>query len=167
MSRRLVPALVAPALAASVLLVAPTTAHAKDLRGRVGAGFNTSFGQVNALSVRWGVPTSDPAINVQTELDVGFTTYQDTDSALFAGGRILYGVVAEDNMNLYVGAGAGYVGHAGEGLVRIQPAASVDFFLFGLENLAFNASWGVNLDAGKATGLSTTANLGAGLHYFF
>lgn len=167
MSRRLVPALVAPALAASVLLVAPTTAHAKDLRGRVGAGFNTSFGQVNALSVRWGVPTSDPAINVQTELDVGFTTYQDTDSALFAGGRILYGVVAEDNMNLYVGAGAGYVGYAGEGLVRIQPAASVDFFLFGLENLAFNASWGVNLDAGKATGLSTTANLGAGLHYFF
>jgi hypothetical protein len=170
MSRRLAPALAAAFLAPfalGALLAAPATAHAKDLRGRIGAGFNTSFGQVNALSMRWGVPTPDPAINVQTELDLGFATYQDTDSALFAGGRVLYGVVAEDNMNLYVGAGAGYIGYAGEGLVRIQPAASVDFFLFGLENLAFNANWGLNLDAGQATGLSTTASLGAGMHYFF
>ena len=157
----------APALAAVALVAAPSTALAKDLRGRFGAGFNTSFGQVNALSMRWGVPTPDPAINVQTELDLGFASYQDTDSALFMGGRVLYGIVAEDNMNLYVGGGAGYIGYAGEGLVRIQPAASVDFFLFGLENLAFNANWGLNLDAGRATGMSTTASLGAGMHYFF
>ena len=88
MSRRLAPALAAAFLAPfalGALLAAPATAHAKDLRGRIGAGFNTSFGQVNALSMRWGVPTPDPAINVQTELDLGFATYQDTDSALFAG----------------------------------------------------------------------------------
>ena len=117
--------------------------------------------------MRWGVPTPDPAINIQTEVDLGFSTYQDTDSGLFLGGKVLYGVVAEDNMNFYVGGGAGYVGHAGASVVRVQPAAAIDFFMFGLENLAFNATWGVNLDVGDATGLSTTAALGAGLHYFF
>jgi hypothetical protein len=162
MSRRL-----APLLTIATLALAPSTALAKDLRNRVGVGFETSFGQVEALSVRWGVPTSDPAINIQTEVDVGFISYKNTPDAFFAGGRLLYGVVAEDNMNLYVGAGAGYVGFGTQNLVRIQPIASVDFFLFGLENLGLNASWGLNLDVGDTAGLATTANLGAGLHYFF
>jgi hypothetical protein len=164
-----------PALAVASLLLsgvaltglAPGVAHAKDLRGRVGAGFNTSFGQVQAISARYGIPTSDPAINIQTEFDFGFASYENVTDGLFAGGRLLYGVVAEDNMNLYLGAGAGYVGYGTGNVVRIQPVASVDFFLFGLENLGFNASWGLNLDVGDQSGLATTANLGAGLHYFF
>ena len=46
-------------------LLSPTSAHAKDLRNRVGVGYNAWFGQVNALSVRYGLPTGDPAINIQ------------------------------------------------------------------------------------------------------
>lgn len=165
MHRRL--ALSAALVSSFGLLAAPSLAHAKDLRGRVGAGFNTSFGQVQALSVRYGLPTADPAINIQVEGDFGFASYENVTDGVFGGGRLLYGVVAEDNMNLYVGAGAGYVGYGTGSVVRIQPVASVDFFLFGLENLGFNASWGLNLDVGDQSGLATTANLGAGLHYFF
>ena len=159
----------------SLLLLAPLAmpgvAQAKDLRNRVAVGANAHLGSIPALSVRYGLPTPDPAINVQLEVSAGFSAYGDLGSQAVAGGRLLYGVVAEDNMNLFLGAGAGVLSQTASGAtdtaVRVQPVMGADFFLFGLENLGFTAEWGLNIDLGSSSGAATSAALGGGVHYWF
>ena len=152
-------------------LVAPGAAQAKDLRNRLAAGANLHLGSIPALSLRYGLPTPDPAINVQIEALAGFWAYGDAGTQAVAGGRALYGVVAEDNMNLFLGAGAGVVSQTASGttdsVVRVQPVMGADFFFFGLENLGFTTEWGINIDLGSSSGAATSAALGGGVHYWF
>jgi hypothetical protein len=153
---------------ALALLVLLTPAHAKDLRSRFGLGFNEQFGSVTALSARVGLPTDKPTQNVQIEADVGVDLGETIDPKFFAGGRLLFGVVAEDNMNVYLGAGAGYAVDGPSGVVRIQPSAGAQFFLFGLENLGFSTELGVNIDLGAAWSVKTVgASPSVAVHYYF
>lgn len=154
----------------AVLLVAllPLTAQAKDLRNRWGIGFNQHFGGQSALSVRYGLPMPDPAMNAQLEAFGGFQTGSLTNPPwLVVGGRFLYGFVAEDNLNLYGIAGGGLLSQSNATMARVQPALGVEFFLFGLENLGFQTEWGVNIDVGNPTGVATTASAAVGVHYWF
>jgi hypothetical protein len=162
----------------TALLFCSPGAIAKDLRGRVGAGFNQQFGHVSALSVRYAIPTRSPAINVHLEanfgLDTSTTERFDPEQGqmvsgrnVFSGGRLLYGVVAEDNMNLFIGGGVGLLTDGDSNTVRFQPSMGADFFLFGLDNLGFTVEWGLNLDTGGTPGLETAAAVGAGVHYWF
>jgi hypothetical protein len=150
------------------LLLVSAPADAKDLRSRIGVGFHEQFGNVTALSIRGGLPMPKPTNNLQLELDIGLDLAAVTDPKFFAGGRVLYSVVAEDNMNLYLGAGAGYLVDGPSGLVRIQPVAGAEFFLFGLENLGFSVEWGVNVDLGATWGVETVGSSPAiAAHYYF
>ena len=161
------------------------TASAKDLNGRLGLGFAQQFGgsgTMSALSVRYGLPTGKPTTNVGVELDVGVDVADGTTD-LFGGARFLWGAVAEDNMNLNLGLGAGYlqrnaveIGSDGTtsapapyGTVRVQPSIGAEFFLFGLENLGFTAELGVNLDlvGGGVEVLTVGGAPGVGMHYYF
>jgi hypothetical protein len=147
----------------------PQSAHAKDLRTRVGVGFDQQFGQLSAFSIRYGLPNENPAINIQLEGDFGFSQYKDLgDERIFGGGKLLYGVVVEDNLNLYLGAGGGFMGDGAASVVRIQPLSSVDFFLFGLENLGITTGIGLNIDVGDGgSGVAFTGAANAGVHYWF
>jgi hypothetical protein len=151
----------------AALLLSPV-AEAKDLRGRTGIGFNQQFGHVSALSVRYGLPTPSPVMNIQLEGMFGLDTAATDDGGnVVYGARVLYGFLAEDNMNLFAGGGVGGVNTAAENTVRLQPTMGTDFFLFGLENLGFTIEWGLNLDIGPTSGVSTTAAAAAGAHYWF
>ena len=144
------------------------SAHAKDLRGRFGAGFNQQFGHVSAFSVRYALPTTSHAVNIQLEGNFGLDTATETEGrSVFSGGRLLYGFVAEDNMTLFAAGGIGILTESEANTVRIQPAMGADFFLFGLDNLGFTVEWGLNLDTGGSPGLETAAAMGAGVHYWF
>jgi hypothetical protein len=154
-------------LLAAGLLSVPRSASAKDLRSRFALGANAHLGSVPALSARYGLPTGNPAMNVQLEALVGFAAVSGTNSDAIAGGRLLYGVVAEDNMNLFLGAGAGVNVVGGTAALRVQPIMGADFFLFGLENLGFTAEWGVNIDLGDPSAVATSGALGGGVHYWF
>lgn len=148
---------------ALALLVDP--AAAKDLRSRVGVGFHQGFGDTSALSFRVGIPAASPTMNLQIEADVGLDI-TSTTPGFFAGGRALWGLVAEDNLNLYFGAGAGYLGASKA--VRVQPVLAAQFFFFGLENLGFSAEWGVNVDIGAETHILTVGGgPAAAVHYYF
>ncbi|MEC8194512.1 MAG: hypothetical protein VX944_06250 [Myxococcota bacterium] len=156
-----------PLIALAALLTAPI-AQAKDLRERTGVGFNAQFGHLASLSVRYGLPTPSPVMNIQVEGLFGLDTAASEEGGNVAyGARVLYGFLAEDNMNLFAGGGLGGVNTAGENTVRLQPAMGADFFLFGLENLGFTVEWGINMDIGKSSGVSTTAAAAAGAHYWF
>ena len=150
-----------------LVLLFSTPAAAKDLRGRFGGGFNQQFGHVSALSVRYAFPTNSPAINVHLEGAFGLETQKEADNRLFTGGRLLWGMIAEDNMNLYLAGGAGALSQNDESTFRLQPAMIADFFFFGLENLGFTVEWGLNLDLAGETGIATAATAAAGAHYWF
>lgn len=149
--------------------IAPSASHAKDLSGKFGIGFNNQLGGGPALAVRYGIPTGDDSpLNLVLEGHTGFAAYEGTAQAFVAGGRLMFSTVVEDNMNFYVGAGAGYVMKDGQEVVRLQPLASVDFFLFGLDNLGFTTAFGLDLDVGgDAPGIATTTAALAGVTYWF
>ena len=138
------------------------SAQAKDLSGRVGVGFNHNFGDRSTISIRYALPLGDPAVQVQVEGFGGLAINNANAGWFIAGGRALGAVVVEDNLNLYLAAGAGYMtdGTQNTSALRLQPAMGVEFFLFGLENLGFMTEWGVNVDLGSVTGLCTAANAG-------
>ena len=161
-----------PALLALVLLLAlPAAASARDLRGKVGLGFNNDFSSLTSVSVKLGLPTALPSLNLQVQALVGFAVFADQDNRFFAGGRVLMPVVAEDNLNIYGAIGAGYARfHDQRQTLRAGAALGVEFFLFGLENLGLSAELGLNLDAGnQKIDLATTAGTAAsvGVHYYF
>ncbi|MCB9777497.1 MAG: hypothetical protein H6742_02940 [Alphaproteobacteria bacterium] len=148
-------------------LLASSPAQAKDLRQRLGVGANAHLGSVPALSIRYGLPTGNPAVNIQVEAAAGFWIQDSMPSQVTAGGRVLYGVVAEDNMNLFLGAGAAADTVGTQVNARVQPVMGADFFFFGLENLGFTAEWGLDIDVGANSGFATTGTIGAGVHYWF
>ncbi len=148
------------------LLLVFTPAHAKDLRSRLGLGLHQELGSpVSTLSVKYGFPTQKPTINLQVEANVGVAMSAVTDLQFYAGGRLLAGVVAEDNLNVYLAAGAGYGVDGPSGVIRLQPAVGAEFFLFGLENLGLAVEWGVSVDLGADWAVRTAPNLAA--HYYF
>lgn len=146
------------------LLLLPDVAGAKDLGNRLGLGVQTQLGAVPALSVRYGLPSTNPAINIQVEADFGIDT---ETGAILVGGRGLYAAVVEDNLNLYGYAGLGYVDNGYGGAFRIQPGFEIQAFPFGLENLGVTGSFGLNIDLGSQASLSTAGSAAAGLHYWF
>ena len=157
------------------MLLLTTLALAKDMRSHIGIGlyqpidFSDSNGSISSLSVRYGLPTGAPTLNVGLELSGGFRL--DTGTAMVSGGgglRVLFGLVAEDNMNFYASIAGGYQIRPdadGGGFARITPALSSEFFLFGLENLGFSTDIGLNLDVGSTFRLGIAPALG--VRYYF
>ena len=150
-----------------LLLTAIQGADAKDLGNRIGIGINNQLGALPAISARYGLPTSNPAINIQVEADLGLNIVSGGATEVLVGGRALYAVVVEDNMNLYAFGGGALSTTDDATTFRIQPGLEVQAFPFGLENLGLNAGFGVNLDLGGVSGVSTTGAVLAGMHYWF
>jgi len=155
---------------AFVLLLLVTPAVAKPLGGRVGVGFENSFSSLSSLSIKWCLPVRDRNLNLQLQAVGGFSLLEGIQDTYFAGGRLLYGFLAEDNMNLYAAAGVGYGRFSGgQEAVRLSPTMAAEFFLFGLDSLGLTIEWGIHADVGTATEItsvgSSFASLGA--HYYF
>lgn len=163
--RRLLPLLVI------LTLLVPSAASAKDLRRKLGVGFNNNFSSVTSLSFKIGLPTAKETVNVQIQALAGFALANDVDTRLFVGARVLLPFVAEDNLNVYGGIGGGYARfHDQAQAARLQAVLGVEFFMFGIERLGFSAEFGVNVDIGPGiVDVATTSGTGAsvGVHYYF
>ena len=169
------------ALLSLLLCLLPGQAEAKDLRKRFALGFNNNFSAFSSLSVKVGLPAPRPTINIQAQGLVGFSISalagnngESTSAAVdqfFAGGRLLLPILAEDNLNVYGGLGAGYVRQTGgKQLFRAQAIVGVEFFFFGLKNLGFSAEFGLKVDVAPGLAeVSTTSGSSAsvGVHYYF
>jgi hypothetical protein len=155
----------------ALLLSLPLAAEAKDLRKRIGVGFNNNFSSLTSISGKFGLPSPKPTVNLQVQALVGFALLKDQDNRFFAGGRVLLPIIAEDNLNLYGAVGGAYVrAHDEAQLGRIGGGVGVEFFFFGLENLGLSAEFGLNLDiGGGGVDLQTTSGTVAtvGAHYYF
>ena len=164
-------------LAATVLLISsPSDASAKDLRQKIGLGFNNNFTSLTSFSVKGGLPTPKATQSIQIQGFVGFGLAKAEPARFVAGGRFLLPFVAEDNLNIYAALGAGYLRLRPEGQAEVidafrgQAVVGVEFFFFGLDNLGFSAELGLNFDvAEEFLSFETTSGTAAsvGVHYYF
>ncbi len=167
-------------LALSILiplaLLSVGTADAKDLRGRLAFGFNNQLSPVTSASIKFTLPAKQATVNIQLQAIAGLAIYnaRNINDQFFAGFRMLFPIIAEDNLNVYVGGGGGYAGFQDASrAIRLQPVAGIEFFFFGLENVGFSTEFGVNVDIGLsptvAVDVSTSAGSFAavGIHYYF
>jgi len=152
-------------------MLLPASAQGRDLRKKVGIGFNNNFSSLTSISVKVGLPTNLETVNIQIQGLAGFALAADQDNRFFAGGRVLLPILAEDNLNVYGGVGGGYARFNDQvSAARIQAVLGVEFFFFGLERLGLSAEFGLNLDVGPGfVDFATTSGTAAsvGVHYYF
>ena len=131
-------------------------------------GVNNLFASQPAVALRYGVPLSLREQETQVEAVLGFSTDPSAPSTLTLGGRVLYAVVVEDNLNVLAGGGAGFLMLNGTGALRLQPAMEFQYFFMGLDNLSFTAGVGLHVDVGAGNSkVELASSMLGGLHYWF
>lgn len=132
---------------ASVLLVSAllsTVVEAKDLSNRLGVGFkNQSSIDLPSLALQYW-PGSELGFSASLGLDT-----QTSNSKFGAMAKIYRVVFQEDNLNFYLGAGAGVLSieTAGknESGFELLGYAGVEFFLPGLDSIGFSFETGTGI----------------------
>jgi hypothetical protein len=161
-------------------MLAASNAMAKNLAERVGAGFDSQIGltqRLDAASARYWI---DRDMGVQG--DFAFMNLApkngSSQTAFGIGGKFLYNVIEETNMNLYAGGGI-YVfnqpvpTNTGTDIktgFSLGALSGIEFFFQGLPNLGFNVELDVGLKYldgyGTTFGISADS-INAGVHYYF
>ena len=154
-----------------VLLLISGTVYAKDLKGKVGLGFNSQLS-----------PTGMDSISGKYWLnnELGFQgifgfTFSDDVNEYDLGGKALFKIKDEENM--YVAAIGGL------GLAHVDPdktdsdtgwwasvGVGLEYFFSGLPNLGFSTEVGFQIsDYNDNTAFGTMADtfVSAGIHYYF
>ena len=129
-------------LALGLLLGA--SAQAKELTNRLGVGYTDQFGSsLPSLAVRYY-----PNAKLGLSASLGVDTQKDNSRFGFMA-RLHRVIFPEDNLNFYMGAGAGIlsVETAGknESGFELSGFFGAEFFLYGLESLAFIFEGGVGV----------------------
>ena len=133
------------------LFLAPTVGLSKDLSSRLGVGISDQFAEVNGSSL--------PSVMVKyyPSMDLGFSAALAVDTEkdnskfgfLVKMYKLLGGGFMEDNLNFYMGGGAGLlsVEQSGENDsgFELTGFAGAEFFFSGLENLGFSFEAGVGV----------------------
>lgn len=160
-----------------ISMLAASNAMAKNLAERFGAGFDSQIGltqRLDAASVRYWI---DRDMGVQG--DFAFMNFApkngSSQTAFGMGGKFLYNVIEETNMNLYAGGGI-YVFNQPVYAINMKTGFSlgalsgIEFFFEGLPNLGFNVELDIGLKYldgyGTTFGISADS-INAGVHYYF
>ena len=122
-------------------LFAPADAEAKDLSSRLGIGFkNQSSAELPSLAVQYW-PGTDLGFSIALGIDT-----QTNNSKFSAMAKIYRVIFQEDNLNFYLGAGAGALSlESTTGTVATNQSgfelmgfAGVEFFLPGLDSIGWS-----------------------------
>jgi hypothetical protein len=157
----------------TLLLLSPfvaAPAHAKDMQGRLGLGYNSEWANTKVLnqwvpgvSLKYGL-TKDLA----TELIIGIATTSPSNSV--TGVKFFKNVFYETSLNFYFFVGAALLAGGGSTGSQFLGGFGAEFFIPGIESLGFAVETGGSLDnlggsfALKSMGVSF---LNAGIHFYF
>lgn len=157
-------------------MFAASNARAKNLSERLGVGFDSQIGltqRLDAASARYWI---DRDMGVQGDFAfMNLSPNQGSSQTAFGfGGKFLYNVMEETNMNLYAGGGfyvfTQPVNGDTKGGFSFGALGGTEFFLQGLPNLGFNLELDLGVkylnQYGTAFGISADS-INAGVHYYF
>jgi hypothetical protein len=164
------------------LLLAITTsqtAYAKDMTSRLGVGYSDSFSVSNlpSIAVKY-YPNQDLALSAALGIDTNSTNSTTGNSNFGFGVKLYKTIFPEENMNFYMGAGAGLVSISpttgGTGATNsgfeLTGFFGAEFFLPGLDSMGFNFQAGVgvtSLSSGVRFRTIGETPLKAGMYFYF
>ncbi len=145
-----------------------SSAIARDISGRMGAGFVNQFSNssadrpVPAISVKYGISRDTGILGA-----FGFNTR--VPAAMTLGGKLFKNLFMENNLNFYVAAGLAYVKQSVAG-VDILGLFGAEYFIPGIESLGLSFESGVS--ASNGSGSMELSSVGyvfmnAGVHFYF
>lgn len=151
------------------LLISATT-FAKDMTQRLGLGYADQL-SVNTPSISakyYASPT------MAYSLDLGLQTGDD-DSAFGLLAKVYRTIFPEDNLNFYMGGGAGLIskkenGGSNDSGFDLLAFVGVEFFLPGIDSLGFNFEAGFGIQSIESdTEFRTIGHspLKAGMYFYF
>ncbi|MGA1842901.1 MAG: hypothetical protein ACMUIU_19975 [bacterium] len=154
-----------------IIFVSASNVAAKDMLGLFGIGFNSQLGSrdFSSISVKYWAGSR---LCVQGML--GFQLADDVDEFKI-GGKGLYVIKTEENMNVYVGGGLGIVNtdpnqEKSDTSFLISGVLGLEYFFSGLPNLGFSTELGLIFSDYKdndSVGTGAYTFLSAGIHYYF
>ncbi len=151
-------------------LLVGTSAHAKELQGRLGLGYNAEFenfyvdGGVPAISIKYGMTR---AFGIE---GVFGTTTSSTNKNSVAGAKLYQNIFFETNLNFYAMIGGAVVTvptHSGGQFIG---GFGVEFFIPGIESLGLAMETGGSFDNLSGSFVLKTLGvsfLNAGMHFYF
>ncbi|MGA1864951.1 MAG: hypothetical protein ACMUHX_07810 [bacterium] len=154
-----------------IIFVSASNVAAKDMLGLIGIGFNSQLGSrdVSSISVKYWAGSR---LCLQGML--GFQLTDEVDE-FDIGGKGLYVIKAEENMNVYAGGGLGIANtdpdeEKSDTSFSISGVFGVEYFFSGLPNLGFSTELGLmfsDYDDNDSVGTGADTFLTAGIHYYF
>jgi len=155
----------------SAFLLVGGVSSAKDLKGKLGAGFNSQLSprDVDALS---GIYWINNELGIQGL--VGFQ-FNDVVDEFDAGAKVHFKIKDEENLHVDAIGGVGIV-HLNpdegdsENAFWASIGLGIEYFFSGLPNLGFSTEVGftlVDIDDNTTFGSSADTFVGAGIHYYF
>jgi len=157
------------------------SANAKDLTSRLGVGYSDSFSvkPMPSLAVKY-YPSSDLALSAALGIDTNNNNSSNSGTSNFGFGAKLYKTIfTEDNLNFFMGAGAGLISQGpssgntttttNSGF-ELSGFAGAEFFLPGLDSLGFNLMAGIgvtSLSSGVRFRTIGESPLTAGIYFYF
>lgn len=159
-----------PALAlATLVFFANSFASAKDLTNRLGIGFKNQFAfDLPSIAAQYY-----PGPDLGLAAVIGIDTQKDSSrfGAMVKLNRIVF---KEDNLNFYLGAGAGLISQETSGNnqsgFQLMAYGGAEFFFAGLENLGFSMEFGPSVTSlSSQVRFSTFGDspLRAGITFYF
>ncbi len=148
---------------------ATSSVQAKDLSHRLGVGYKNQFASdVPAVALQY-YPGADLGLSAALGVDT------QKDNSRFGAMAKLYRIIfQEDNLNFYMGAGAGVVttevATKSESGFELMGFVGTEFFLPGLENLGFSFEAGTavtSLSSGVRFRTFGDSPLRAGIIFYF
>jgi hypothetical protein len=132
-------------LALVLAVLCPSIGQAKDMTNRLGVGYKNQFGGNNFPGI---AAQYYPGADLGVSLSLGIDT-QKNASAFGLLGKIYRIIFQEDNLNFYMGAGAGVLSQEtlgnNESGFELMGFAGAEFFFSGLENLGFSFETGIGV----------------------
>ena len=146
-----------------------TSAHARDMQGRLGLGYNSQFSAAKSAA---GIPAV--SFKYATARDIAFAGIIGIDtsspSTTLAALKFFKNIFFENNLNFYFMAAGGYLAANGKSGLEGQTGFGTEFFIPGLESLGFSVETGAsfdNLGDGFAFRTLGVSFLSAGIHFYF
>ncbi len=144
--------------------------YAKDMTQRLGAGYANQMSiETPSISAKYyATPT------MAYSLDLGLQTGDDTSSFGLLG-KVYRTIFPEDNLNFYMGGGAGIIsqkltGKSNDSGFELLAFVGVEFFIPGVDSLGFNVEAGVGVTSISSNTEFRTVGyspLNAGMYFYF
>ncbi|MBT4761027.1 MAG: organic solvent tolerance protein [Bdellovibrionaceae bacterium] len=140
--------------------------HSKDLTSRLGVGFSDNLSEtLPSLYVKYY-----SSMETAFSASLGVDTKKDQSKFGFLA-KVYRTIFMEDNLNFYMGAGAGLLSQEEAGTnssgFELNGFAGVEFFLPGLDSLGFSVEMGMGVSSPASGTRFRTIGQTAGVVFYF